>query len=293
MKVKPFCYLCASKQIFEIANLLYKDDQSQFDFILKVNKKLLEIFKPNLVPAQIGTKLHRYIKLISKNEDPFKNLKDISNEISKKFYNILKLQLEVLPSFEEKLKKALFYSVIGNTIDFAAYSTNLDIDKFLKKDLNQTLKIDDRDKFILDLKQAKTIIYFLDNAGEIFFDKLLIELLSEVCKVYAVVKKRPILNDATYEDARLASLDKLKNVVLLDNGGDIIGVDFKYLPKKTKRAFEEADFVISKGMGNYESLSEYTFSKPVYFLLKAKCQPVAQELNVNKEDLVCYRYYIK
>ena len=290
MKVKPFCYLCASKQIFEIANFLYKDSQAQFDFILKVNRKLSEIFKPNLVPTQVGTKLHRYIKFVSKNKDPFKSLKDISNKISKKFYNILKSQLETLPSFEEKLKKALFYSVIGNTIDFAAYSTNLDIDKFLKKDLNKTLKIDDRDKFILDLKQAKKIIYFLDNAGEIFFDKLLIELLSKICKVYAVVKRKPILNDATYEDAKLASLDKQKNVVLLDNGGDIIGVDIKYLPIKTKQALEEADFIISKGMGNYESLSEYTFKKPVYFLLKAKCQPVAQELNVNKEDLIFYRF---
>ncbi len=289
MKVKPICYLCASKQIYDVSNLLYKIEDDKFNFILKVNKKLLEIFRKDAVPTQIGTKLHRYIKLISKNEDPFKPLKNKSNEISKKFYEILKEKLDQISSFEEKVKKAIFYAIIGNTIDFAAYNTSMDVSKFLEKDLNQKLRIDDRDKFLKDLKNAKKVIYFLDNAGEIFFDKLLIELLSQKVKVYVVVKKKPILNDATYEDAKLASLDKIKNVFLLDNGGDIIGIDLKALPEKTKKAWEESDFIVSKGMGNFESLSEYNLNKPIYYLLKAKCLPVAKELNVNKEDLICKR----
>jgi len=44
--------------------------------------------------------------------------------------------------------------------------------------------------------------------------------------------------------------------------------------------------IIAKGMGNFETLTEYSHSKPVFVLLKAKCVPIARELNVKQGSLV-------
>jgi len=109
-----------------------------------------------------------------------------------------------------------------------------------------------------------------------------IKKLSE--RLTVVVRGKPILSDATVEDAKLAGVDKIADEILT-NGEGAIGIIEEELPSETLERLENADVIISKGMANYECLSESRF-KPIAFLLTAKCEPVANDIGVSVGDMV-------
>ncbi|HDN74097.1 MAG TPA: DUF89 family protein, partial [Archaeoglobus sp.] len=126
-----------------------------------------------------------------------------------------------------------------------------------------------------------------DNAGEIFFDTILMNKIKDICsRLTVIVRGRPILSDATLEDARLAGVDKIADE-LLTNGKGAIGIMVEELPELSLKRLEEADIIIAKGMANYECLSEDELEfKPIAFLLTAKCEPVAKSIGVGVGDMV-------
>ena len=98
-------------------------------------------------------------------------------------------------------------------------------------------------------------MYICDNAGEIIFDRVLMEEIKRYGKeIVAVVKGKPILNDATLEDAKMAKIDEIAKVIT--TGSDIIGIILEECSEEFLKEFESADLIIAKGMGNYESLTE-------------------------------------
>ncbi|MBN1361800.1 MAG: DUF89 family protein, partial [Sedimentisphaerales bacterium] len=141
---------------------------------------------------------------------------------------------------------------------------------------------------LLDLKgavaAAETILYLGDNAGEIVFDRLLIEQMP-LEKVTFVVRGSPILNDALLADAQAVGLTDLIDVI--DNGADAPGTILEGCSKAFRRRFEKADLVISKGQGNYETLSDV--DKDIFFLLRPKCAVLARHLNCELGRLILFR----
>jgi len=97
------------------------------------------------------------------------------------------------------------------------------------------------------------------------------------------VKSGPIINDATVDDARQAGLDRMGRII--ETGNNFIGINLKQASPEFSREFEDADMIISKGQGNFESLDEIK-GKKIFFLLKAKCEKIARELGVNYLDVV-------
>ena len=128
---------------------------------------------------------------------------------------------------------------------------------------------------------AGRILYLCDNAGEILFDKLLIEQLP-YGKVTVSVRGFPVINDATMIDAEAAGLTALVEVI--DNGSDAPGTLLEDCRRDFQERFKQADLVIAKGQGNYESLSEVR--KEIFFLLNVKCQVIARKLGYHIGDLV-------
>jgi len=118
--------------------------------------------------------------------------------------------------------------------------------------------------------QGQTILYLADNAGEIFFDRLLIEQLSGA-KVTLAVRGAPVINDATRTDALAANLEDL--VEIIDNGSDAPGTILNDCSAEFRRRFDEADMVIAKGQGNFESLSDEP--RDIFFLFRAKCPVIS------------------
>jgi hypothetical protein len=146
--------------------------------------------------------------------------------------------------------------------------------------LDQPMAICHLDSFVSTLSSAKSILYLGDNAGESVFDKILIEAMQK--PVTYVVREHPVINDVTMEDALASGIQEVASII--SSGSDAPGILLNDCSDEFRHAFENADMIISKGQGNYETLSETT--RPVFFLLKAKCHVIAHHLGVNENDIV-------
>jgi uncharacterized protein with ATP-grasp and redox domains len=134
------------------------------------------------------------------------------------------------------------------------------------------------------VNQAEKILDLADNAGEIVFDRLLIEQLPTE-KVTLVVKGEPVINDATMEDAKVAGLTEIVKVI--DNGSDAPGTIMESCSQRFLEHFEDSDLVIAKGQGNYETLSRV--DKNIFFILKAKCPVIARDLGCKVGEMIIRR----
>jgi uncharacterized protein with ATP-grasp and redox domains len=140
-----------------------------------------------------------------------------------------------------------------------------------------------------DAECAQNILYLVDNAGEIAFDRLLIEQLPTE-KITVVVKGKPVINDATMEDAEFVGLTDIVEVI--DNGSDAPGTILETCSQNFRDRFEEADLVIAKGQGNYETLSD--LDKNIFFILKAKCPVIARDIGCEIGDMIlCHNSSVK
>ncbi len=192
-------------------------------------------------------------------------------------YNKLMLGLEdtiekKINSDDDPLLSALRYAMVGNFIDFAAMDT---IDSKKLNELIRTAKAQNIDQslytsFCRELSSSKNLVYLLDNAGEIVFDKLFIKTIKAKypnLQITAIVRGVPVFNDVTLTDAKEVGLDKV--VPVFDNGTDIPGTQLDKIGEDAKKAIENADLIISKGQGNFETL--YGCGKNIYYIFLCKC----------------------
>jgi uncharacterized protein with ATP-grasp and redox domains len=135
-----------------------------------------------------------------------------------------------------------------------------------------------------EAETATSILYLADNAGEIVFDRVLIETLGPQ-RVTVVVKGTPVLNDALAADAEAAGL--VDFVEVIDNGSDAPGTLLEDCSEATRSRFQSAGMVIAKGQGNYETVSGAT--RPVWFALMAKCGVIARHIGCDPGSLVLQR----
>ena len=133
----------------------------------------------------------------------------------------------------------------------------------------------DVDAFRQAAGKSRSILYLADNAGEIVFDRLLIEQLGSE-RVSVAVRGGPVLNDATMKDAQAAGLCDIVNVI--DNGSDAPGTILNDCSKEFRSRFAEADLIIAKGQGNYETLSDE--EADIFFLFKVKCPVIGNHIGL-------------
>jgi len=263
-------------------------DLCKADFDLKriVVSELLEKLKSadyDLSPSENTDIAYEIIAKHTGVKDPYYHYKREHNKLAIDSYQEFK---KILNSSQNRLYCAAKIAIAGNVIDLGIshnHKDQLDFSRILKNIVEIPLAIDDFNDFAIRLKNAKNVLYIADNAGEIIFDRVFIEELVHMGKKVTVsVKSGPIINDANLEDALEAGLDKIAEII--EAGHNKIGNSIKYVSDGFLDTFYSADLIISKGQGNFETLSEVT--APVYFLLKAKCKSVAAELGVNYLDVV-------
>jgi len=259
------------------------DDEKIHENVLKEVMKHLETISFSNSPPELSRDVHKIIKTITKSKDPYKKVKDQSNQKAKNLYPHLK---KLVDEADDPLLMAVKLAIVGNVIDFGTTNRfNLEdmIDTAVKKQF-----VDEAyPQFKKTLEQAKTILYLADNSGEIFFDKLLIEKLTKRGKdITYVVKANPIINDVLVEDAKFAGIDKLATIMEGDAGQkrSAPGMVLPYASKEFQEKLRSSDMVISKGQGNYESLSD--IDREVFFLLMVKCPLVAQDIGTEMAQLV-------
>ena len=220
--------------------------------------------------------VYKTIYQITSIEDPFKEIKKKCTDDLLSIYPDLKKKIN---TSRDPLFTALKFAGLSNAIDFGA---NPDFN--LREELNviyhKNFDVCEYDEFRKVLHKAKNILYIADNAGETVFDRLLIKQLHKPT-IYAV-RSRPIINDATRKDAVDAGIDRVAKII--SSGCDAPGTILKLCSKEFRKMYRNADMVISKGQGNYETLSNQR--RPIFFLLKIKCPVIARDIGIKDGSLV-------
>ena len=278
MKTEIECFPCFLRQTVIALKQL---DGLQDDLRQEVLHEVLSIIQKadmNKPPAYSTTLIHRTIRDRIR-QDPFKKIKSLYNTIAMGLYPELK---EKVSSSSDPLWTAARLAIAGNIIDFGIF-TSIDISKSVGNALKETIAVDDYDSFKKAVIETDTILYLLDNSGEIVFDKLLIEeLVRKGKKVKAVVKGSPVLNDVTMDDACQTRLTELCEVV--DNGSDAIGTILEWTSPEFQAHFQSADLIISKGQGNFETITDN--GKRTYFLFQSKCEVVSKDLGLSSGSML-------
>jgi uncharacterized protein with ATP-grasp and redox domains len=260
-----------------------KDSTLQFKAISAFLRLLAEEFKPKANPAYLGTKRDRLIREITGNPDPFKQRKQASNKKALETLPLAKNLVLNETSPEKCFRKACLTAIVGNIMEFDIPDNPFkftDLEKLIQEAEND-LAIDEIPQIFDKTKKAKRILYLTDNAGEIAFDTLLVEELKKLgAHVTVAVKSGPILNDATMEDAKIVGMDKVADEVLT-TGSDSVGLILNECSDEFLNIYNSVDFVVAKGMGHAETLTELVLPVPHALLLRTKCCTVANHFNVD------------
>jgi len=282
MKIFLDCIPCFVRQALDSAKLATDDEQIHEQVVREVLRLAADLDMSQSPPA-IGQKMHRLIRKLVGHNDPYCEIKRRFNNLALKLYSELRKQIV---SSGDQLETAVRLAIAGNIIDFGVKTSLTDSD--LKETIAQSLNGHFNNNQIQDFKdavrRAENILYLADNAGEIVFDRLLIEQLP-IEKITVVVKGKPVINDATVEDADLAGLTRIVEVI--DNGSDAPGTILETCSQNFCNRFENADLIIAKGQGNYETLSNV--NKNIFFVLKAKCPVIARDLGCAVGEMILRR----
>ncbi len=260
-------------QALRAAQVATDDEATQRRIVMDTMKRIpdLDVRKS---PAELSLLVYEITAALTGNHDPYKGLKYAQNEAALLLEPRLR---EMVERSEDSLSTALHLAAAGNIIDLGILQTEkIDVWAAVEDAMEQGFGVDDTEAFLDSLGSAQSLLYMLDNAGEIVFDKILIEELLKRVKVTAVVKAGPMINDALMEDARQVGLTNLCEVI--DNGGAFIGTPVDLVPEDFRRRMEEADIILGKGQGNYETLDG--FPGDVFLILKAKCPIIAKDMGV-------------
>ncbi len=269
MKAIDICYPCLCRLAKQAATLATDDERLRATAIEAGLKIVDDNFFPDTLTLDIATKIHREVKSITGNPDPYRRMKDGEMRLS------CELISDVAALYPKNFKGYLALSAVGNSIDF--FRGLDDIRKDMKSPL--TFLVNESASFEERLARARSVLFLADNAGEVYFDVPLVKHLECYAPVTYVVKGAPVQNDATLHDLMIAGLDgQLSRVIT--TGIATPGVIYSAASDEFKRAYETADLVLAKGMGYYEGLSELPADDRVLFCTMAKCQPVADSLGV-------------
>lgn len=269
------CYPCFLRQAIEASRMAGGTQAQEREIVLRTLQILYE--QPEgATPPAIGTKVHSIVREVTGNDDPYNQVKQESTVKAMAMLPKLRPLRDASP---DRLEKAVRMSIAGNIMDFGP-NPNYDLWEVVQRILTQDFAINDLDSLREAINKAGSILFLGDNAGETVFDLLLIEVLEK--PVTYVVRGGPVLNDATREDAAAAGIDRIAEVI--DNGARVPGTDLSLCSPSFVERFKKADLILSKGMGNYETLS--TVNAPIYFLFQVKCPIIGLDVNAPAGSVV-------
>lgn len=274
------CLPCLVRQTYEAVSFATADETLRERLLREALKDLSEI-RIDQSPPHMATLIHRMIREKTGCADPYRAVKHESNRAASALYWQMKGMVQ---SSGNPFATALRLSIAGNVIDFGAPGRpdNDDLPEVIADAMSCRLFGVSPELLQERAKSARNVLILGDNAGEIAFDRLLVEELSPWRCTY-VVKGSPVINDATIDDAAESGMLKLTRVI--NNGSDAPGTILEWCSPEFQEIFMAADVVIAKGQGNFETLSGN--KRPdLFFLLKAKCPVIARHIGCEHGDFV-------
>jgi hypothetical protein len=267
MKTSLECIPCLVRQALDVARLASPDPAVHETVVRDLLRwaSRADFHRP---PPFLAQRVHRRLRALTGGVDPYRELKQ----------RFTRLALTLADEWQERLRRlrdplelAIRLAIAANVIDLGAKTglTEADLPQAFEQAVHAPLS-GDVETFRSAVSAAGRVLFLADNAGEIVFDRLLIERLGPR-KVSVAVRGAPVINDATLEDAAEAGLTGF--VEVLSNGSDAPGTILEDCSAAFRRRFDAADLVVAKGQGNYETLAGET--RPIFFLFKVKCPVVA------------------
>ncbi|NQT72300.1 MAG: DUF89 family protein [Chloroflexi bacterium] len=280
MKTYLDCLPCFFRQALGATRAATDDERIQRE-VMDAVAEMIPGFPLEITPPEIAQEVYRAVYRITENDDPYREAKKQSNEKALSLYPKLK---RIVADSDDPLLTACKLAIAGNSIDLGPQVEQYDLDSVIESTLDSPLAYDDYPEFRRAIESASNVLYLADNAGEIVFDKLFI---AELCRdrklnVTVVVREKPIINDATMEDAESVGLNALTTVIT--NGSDAPATILSQCSSQVRQLYHSVDMIIAKGQGNYESLSDEAAN--IFFFLRAKCPVVAVPLKVGVGDAI-------
>jgi damage-control phosphatase, subfamily I len=298
MKISPTCYVCQLKRIIEEIKLCKLSPEKE----LEITQQMFDFYANSKEKrsAYLGFSARQRLYQLTHVEDPYNALKRIVNEYSATQIDIFRNYLNKMKNVpkssanpNELFRKACLGSVLGNVMEFFLLEHDFSV-KFVKPLLDlldeETFAIDDLDETFKLLPSISKILLLTDNAGEIYFDGVLIETIKSLfpnIHVTVAVKPSPIINDAMMADAKAANLEKIADRVMT-TGINSIGLFLEQTSLEFKKVWDNADLIIKKGMGHFETsdiLSE-TNPCPILYIFRVKCTTVAEVIGAKHNQNV-------
>lgn len=273
----PKCLFCFSKAFEKLLDQHIDDTTEQYRLSKRFFGFLSEIDTDQPTPV-IAREIHAMIREYLKNPDPYYDQKIRSNEQAREIVEDLKVRVYNSP---DPANLALRYALAGNIIDYGP-GHDFDIKQTIQHLETTDFAIDHSNELAEKIKSARKILYLGDNAGEILFDKLLIETMKHP-DVTFVTRGSPVINDVTLKEAREVGMYDVAKVI--DSGYDAPSTVIERSGEALKKAFDAADLIIAKGQGNFEGLMHRDDDR-LWFLLMVKCQVIGNYLGVKKGEVV-------
>jgi uncharacterized protein with ATP-grasp and redox domains len=238
-----------------------------------------------MTPPEAAARLYSEVSRMVGKKDLYTDQKKKS---IRKAETMLPFVRERISASDNPLDAALRASAAGNVLDLAA-EAEFEIENEIETIFEAEFHPDDKGKFIRRLHSSKRLVVLGDNAGEHCFDKVMIEVFSEMfprLEIYYFVRGTPIINDVILDEARQIGMDKTAK--LINSGVDTPGFLYERACTKAREIYDSADLILSKGMGNFECM-DGNGDHRVYFLFKVKCSVVAERIKADIGDLVCMK----
>jgi len=265
------CIPCFLRQALEAGRMAADDERMVARIMQQVLREAAD-FPLDLTPPHMGQRIHRIVRRVSGHADPYREVKASQNRLGAAWYPQLRQRAEQAPDPRDF---ALRLAVAGNVIDLGPPDNRADEAPEVMEQaaLSRPLAIDHRAAFWRAVDRAGRILYLADNAGEIFLDRLLVEYLPPG-RVTVAVRGGPAINDVTLKDLDGTGFGEVAEVI--DNGSDAPGTILEDCSPSFLERYRAADVIISKGQGNYETLSRA--GQHIFFLLRVKCPVLARDM---------------
>jgi len=298
MRLKSDCIVCLVERAKYECDMMFKDDDAKIAAMNEILRFLVSHLSDKGkgkgkggggTPAFFGTERERILKRRSGMIDPHEHVKRRSNEVAKE---LLPVAIDFFSSHHDGIEALVRIAAAANSMEYGVRGYSYD-DAAFKADFMRVLRERlnwDRDLILSAIRERDRIVYLTDNAGEVFFDAFVVKELSEMGKEVVVSpKSAAVINDATVNDWKeAAEYVGVEDVEMIPSGASI-GVSREDASAEFLRVFDDDDYlVIAKGMGNYESISEFEaeFRQRLIYILRAKCMPVAESIGVERGELV-------
>jgi uncharacterized protein with ATP-grasp and redox domains len=287
LQLEAQCVSCLLNRGYEEACLATHDPAVR----LQVMAELVNILQQTLavdrgirrIPAYVGTLRELVVHRITGCQDPYAAIKRESNEAALKLLPKLNAFVDAERTPAARFRRACLIASLGNIIEYGVQGHTVPWSSLenLVAQAAADMAIDHRDALFAKAQKAQAILYLTDNAGEIVFDRPLVQVLASLGgKLTVAVKGAPVLNDAMLADAEAARLADFAEIITTGGGG--VGLLPEWCSADFLARLTSYDLLVAKGMAHTETVPAFSWSMPVALLLRSKCDPVARELGVPK-----------